>query len=216
MPKLILCAGMRRSGSTWLYNVLRYCYLNAGCRTYGDYAKEYDASVPADAHVVKVHPFNRELCGQAKHVFTTIRDLRDAVASMVRFKLAQNTPAGIAHAARTLITREYETWAPYSDMEIRYEEMVRDRPGTIAKVLRVLELPDVDPLEVQRDIEKLTRMALPARDRATQLWPRHLTDGRLGSYGDTLSPRLVEIVEDVAGDWLAEHGYTERHSSVVE
>lgn len=208
MPKLILCAGMRRSGSTWLYNVLRYCYLNAGYRTYGDYVKEYNASVPADVHVVKVHPFNRELCGRADHVFTTIRDLRDAVASMVRFKLAHNTPTGIARAARQLIAREYEPWAPYAALEIRYEEMILDRPGTIAKVLRILELPDVDPQEVQRDIEKLTRMALPDRDRATQLWPRHLTDGRLGSYADTLSPRLVEIVEDVAGDWLAKHGYS--------
>jgi len=207
MTKLILCAGMRRSGSTWLFNVLRYSYLNAGYRIYGDYTKEYKSSIPADVHVVKIHPFDHGYCERSELIFTTIRDLRDVVASMVRFKLAHNTQSGIARCARQLIAREYTPWATHSNLEIRYEEMVRDRPAAIAQILAVLGLPDVDPQEVHRDIEKLTLIALPEHDRTTQIWPHHLTDGRLGSYSETLSPQLIGIIEDAAGDWLTEHGY---------
>jgi len=198
---------MRRSGSTWLFNAVRYCYLNAGYRTYSDYAKKYQASVPADVHVLKIHPFNRKYYEQADHIFTTVRDLRDIVASMVRFKLTRDRPKDVAHCTERLINRDYAPWAPYTNLEIRYEEMIRDRPGTVARLLQVLGLPDVDPVEVHRDVEKLTKRALPDLDRTTQIWPHHLTDGRMGSYVETLSPQLIEIVENIGGSWLTEHGY---------
>jgi len=207
MAKFIICAGMHRSGSTWLYNVVRYCFMNAGCRTYGDYAKKYNASIPADVHVLKLHPFKQHYCDRAEHIFTTVRDLRDIVASMIRFNITRPTPRDVAHCTEKLINREYAAWAPYSSLETRYEDMTRDRPAAIAAILRVLDLPDVDPVEVHRDVEKLTMMALPDLDRSTQLWPRHLTNGRTGSYAETLSPELVKVVENIGGSWLTEHGY---------
>jgi len=208
MSKLIVCAGMHRSGSTWLYNVVRYCYLNAGYRTYSDAAHQYKASILADVHVVKIHRFDQKLYEKAERIFTTVRDLRDVVASMIRFKLTRDTKRDVARCTAKLISRDYLPWAVYSDMEVRYEEMIRDRPGTITAILRILDLPDVDPVEVQRDVEKLTKMALPDVDRTTQFLPHHLTDGRIGSYGETLSPMLLEVVLDVGGDWLVKHGYT--------
>jgi len=211
-PNLIICAGMHRSGSTWLYNVVRYCCMNAGLRTYGDYAKKYRDTIPADVHVLKIHPFKQHYCDRAKHVFTTVRDLRDVVASMIRYNITRPTPRDVAHSTEKLINREYAAWAPYSSLEIRYEEMVLDRPAAVAAVLRVLDLPSVvDPVEVHRDVEKLTRMALPDLDRTTQLWPRHVTNGRTGSYAETLSPELIKIVENIGGSWLTEHGYELLH-----
>jgi len=207
MEKLVLCAGMQRSGSTWLFNVLRYCYMNAGYKTYSDHPDDYDPSVPAYVHVLKLHRYHPDYHASADYVFSTYRDVRDAVASKMRRNLIKHTTEAAVKSALQMINEECLPWHPYANLEVRYEDMIKDRPAVVEAVIRALGLKGVNAAEVNRDVEKLRMMALGGRDRTTQLWPDHVTDGRVGSFKGTLSPEAVCAIEEVAGDWLTEHGY---------
>jgi hypothetical protein len=210
MPQLIVIAGMHRSGSTWLYNVARIACINAGKLTYGDFVNSYrewaDLTV-ADVHVIKTHLFIPELCDRADVVLNTVRDIRDAVASMVRRGLIPNTVDDAAECARNLIEAEHAPWRRWTNLELRYEDIVRDRTAAAARVLAVIGLSHVDAAEVVRDVEKLNLRVLRAHDRVSQLHPDHITDGRAGGYGATLSVEAIRAIESTAADWLREFGY---------
>jgi len=53
----VLCAGIPRSGSTWLYNAARLLLAHAAgpARVYGAWVEQYDPSHPEPWHVVKAH-----------------------------------------------------------------------------------------------------------------------------------------------------------------
>lgn len=207
MEKLVLCVGMMRSGSTWLFNVLRYCYMNAGYKTYSGHIDNYDPTVPAHVHILKLHRYHLEYQAAADFIFFTYRDVRDAVASKVRRNLIKHSAGAAAKSALELINEECLTWYPHADLEVRYEDMITDRVAVVEAVIRTLGLQGVSAAEVNRDVEKLRMMALSERDRTTQLWPDHVTDGRSGSFRGTLSPEAVRAVEEVASGWLTERGY---------
>ena len=61
MRKLILIAGMKRSGSTWMYNAVRLMLKDAGKDVYGCWIDDYDESNTAEFHVVKTHKWDKDL-----------------------------------------------------------------------------------------------------------------------------------------------------------
>lgn len=207
--RLILCAGMKRSGTTWLYNVLRYCYLNAGMSVYADFDDAYQSQCAADVHVLKIHEYRKDRRQAADLVFTSIRDLRDAVASQVRRKMIPNEPQACANCAERMMLLEYQPWQQHSDYEMRYEEMIRDPVGTVQDISNRLGLQFAREAAegVASDVEKLTRIRLARRDSVTQLWPGHITDGRAHSFGETITPESIAAIEAVAREWLREKGY---------
>ena len=76
---LILCAGIPRSGSTWLYNAARMLASHPARGdhpVYGAWIEHYDPSNPARVHVVKVHEPDEKLAWRASAVLTSRRDLR--------------------------------------------------------------------------------------------------------------------------------------------
>ncbi|MEM9155856.1 MAG: hypothetical protein AAGB13_12620, partial [Cyanobacteria bacterium P01_F01_bin.33] len=82
---VILCAGMKRSGSTWLYNVLRVLLQeHTTYQVYGAWVSDYDAKNLAPIHLIKVHGFNSQLLDYSDLVFTSRRDIRDVIASLIR------------------------------------------------------------------------------------------------------------------------------------
>ena len=72
----IVTAGMKRSGSTWLFNVVRmlaerqYGKRNVYSAWYGD----YDRADKREVHIVKVHGFDRSLVEAGTLVFTSARE----------------------------------------------------------------------------------------------------------------------------------------------
>ena len=77
---IYLVAGMNRSGSTWLYNVLRHLLRRRHPDLYARGIEEYEPADPASAHLVKVHdrpspshPAILNLSQRAQLVFTSRR-----------------------------------------------------------------------------------------------------------------------------------------------
>ena len=207
MPLIVVSAGIERSGSTWLFNVLRYAFLNAGLRTYGESFGCHDSRVDADACVLKTHFFDSDLQSESSFIFTSYRDLRDIAASLVRRDCIANNSDAVGEAVRELIEFQYKPWKTYSSYVFKYEEMIENRLGTVQRILDVLGLHSVDSRQVLRDVELLKLTVTANMDRTSMLFPGHITDGRAYSYAETLSSESIAVIEDIAGSWLLDHGY---------
>lgn len=193
--KVILAAGMVRTGSTWLYNVLRYAYLNAGQRVYGCYASDYVTETQADVHVVKIHNYDDELRRRADLIFTCWRDLRDVAASAVRKGWVTGDAADLVPYLRRILAMQYDAWEPCSDYEAMYP-MIADMP--LLAVRRLLARLDLDSRfaePILADLDKIGRIVQPGVNEETQLWPDHITDGGVGTYARTLSQEAIRAVE---------------------
>lgn len=80
--KLILTTGVRRTGSTWQYNVIRLALIEAGYNVYGN--GEYHPKIDADYYIIHIHGYDDELRKKAWKIFTTIRDFEGIRESLKR------------------------------------------------------------------------------------------------------------------------------------
>jgi hypothetical protein len=212
----ILAAGMHRSGSTWLFNTLRMIFTSSGRTVYSCFFSEYDhqAAKGATVHIAKTHQFDGVLSDRIEgkrihydYIFTTCRDLRDLAASTVRAGIVPNRRKHIVQYLENTVIREYQDWAPYSDMEIRYEEMMQNKEAQIALISEKLGISISAP-NVNRLVEGLP---FPKEGEQhfsdSQLHFNHITNGVPGTFTQTLSRRNVAKIEVRFADWLIAHDY---------
>jgi len=205
----ILCAGMHRSGSTWLFNTLRMIHIFDNESVYSYFFSEYDSSKGENAsiHVAKTHQFDDVLDVRYDYIFTTCRDLRDIAASAVRKGIITNHTNTVVKYLRHVVSEEYENWRTYSDLEVIYEDMVHDKVCTTRDIANRLDI-EIDPLVVSQAVEQLP---FPEKGqpyfRDTQIHYGHITNGTPGSYSETLSSRTINKIERQFSDWLIGHRY---------
>lgn len=98
---MIWCLGMYSSGSTWLYNAARQtaaaCGLENVAGTYAERLEELRALPPGALNVVKTHDLGRAaekfMAANAEKILISIRDPRDAAASLMRHMRHRFLPA---------------------------------------------------------------------------------------------------------------------------
>lgn len=82
---LILSAGMPRSGSTLLYNILRETLeIRWGNRLSSGWCGDIFQLPKGDAFLIKTHNIDNYYKYRAKHIFYTYRDVRVASVSSIR------------------------------------------------------------------------------------------------------------------------------------
>jgi len=85
----IIAAGLGRSGSTWQFNVLYSALWLAGLHpasAHGQLLSTFthlNDTLNCPVSVVKVHQFHPELLSRADYIFTSHRDPRDALISLI-------------------------------------------------------------------------------------------------------------------------------------
>ena len=182
-PTVIVCAGLPRSGSTWLYNAARLTLEHVGLGpVYGAWVDDYDPAgdrgAAARAHLVKVHDFATDLAGRAEVVIASVRDLPAIAASMRRMgfvKSDDELEQGIAGAIDA-----FEAWAGVAGYVMRYETMTADRP---AEVIRLAA----------------------AYDPVSLLHPRHVSTP--DDAQASVAPDVIEAINARFADWRARHDY---------
>jgi hypothetical protein len=167
-PSIVLCAGLKSSGSTWLYNVaIELCRANARARRnprrrvvpfYAETVEQFPpGSERAGLLVVKTHIPSASLIFLTRFtggtVFLTVREPRDSVASLMqrfghRFEpCVKEVSAGaermveLVRVARPLV--------------MRYEDRFFERPETIPRIADRLGLP-VEKATSDRIFRKLS------------------------------------------------------------
>jgi hypothetical protein len=226
------CAGMYASGSTWAYNVMR-ALAAAG----GGQVKAGFANTPADLagigdggdHVIKTHDLPEEaaamLFAQAPRIVATIRDPRDAVASLMTY---QHYPFDLALATVARSARFVTAVAERAEaLLLRYETGFPDDPATVARIAAAMGV-DRDAAAcaaifagLRRDaverfiggLDALPRAHRDARsgdvfDPNTQ-WHKHHAGrtGEVGRWRGKLVLGQPAAVEAALADWMERHGY---------
>lgn len=208
---LVVCAGVHRSGSTWLYNAVRLILIDSGKSVYGCFKTNYDPENKAEAHVVKAHKFYKELKENADFIFTCRRDLRDIVASAVRRGLIDESAA--MDYLDEIIKKEYEPWKRHSNLEIVYEKMLKRRKTDyIKKLAEIMGIDNIDSLEIRDKIESLP---IPQSeedfDEEIQLHFGHITNGKYRTWKETLTEYTIVAIEIRYAKWLEKNGYDSPH-----
>ncbi|NJK64942.1 MAG: sulfotransferase domain-containing protein [Synechococcaceae cyanobacterium SM2_3_1] len=206
---LIACAGLPRSGSTWLYNVVRLLLSTDGASVSGAFIDKYDSSDPAEIHVIKTHEFKPWLAEQANLILASRRDLRDIVASLIRKRWI--SPAQAIDYIGPYV-QHYEFWRSIAVYELVYESMIEDQLQEILTLSEILGV-ECNSQILERICEAVAAIGQSERqigsgwDQETLIHPQHITDGRAGSYQETLDSDLISSINYNFGDWLKYYGY---------
>ena len=124
--KLILIATMPRSGSTWLFNCVREIHKIQNVDYYSDWIEDYDPSNQSAVHIIKAHSPEHRISSSADLIITTQRDIRDVCASLVRMKWLKETEHDVYLQAENIINYLYPFWKSKSDLELRYDDIVKN------------------------------------------------------------------------------------------
>jgi len=201
--RLVLAAGMPRSGSTMLFNIVRLCLeQNYPGQLSAGWIGEIHRLPPAPVWLLKVHTVPRLLAWRANAIFCSFRDVRDALVSAQRKFGAEPS----LERCREYV-REDQAARAYADCRLRYEELTAQPESAIEQVGRALAVP-VDVAQVLRQLPHPdARAPASGYDRTTLLHPNHATRTVAGDWRQVLPPELqVRIAEEFA-DWLRANGY---------
>lgn len=204
---VLLVAGMRHSGSTALFNILRLGMESLGLPFESGYTEKLDlekiAASESGIFLLKTHEYRDDVAQLADFVFTTKRDLRDTVASAVRrnFPLCERLNA-IEYSKYN--RQLWEMWAEMSDYEFHYETHMREPVQSVMSVLNAVGLQRAGAYEIAKGIN-----ALPTDQyNVTLLSPTHITDPeRKLTYQDNLTQEQVYIINRNNARWLEVNGY---------
>lgn len=226
---LIVVCGMKRSGSTLIWQILHSLLSD-------DPRLRFERKIPQSEFkalasdnqqlaMIKVH-YRKRLdvshfpTSEGQYLYS-YRDVRDVVASLFRkARLRQGHPDrgrinAVRHAQREIAG--FYHWQQYSNLWIgRYENFLGNTPDLISELAGRLEIP-VTPeriLEICGYVDlamqqaRVVQLVDSPRSDSTRITNNHITDGRIGSWRETLTKDEIDGIEQVASDWLIANGYS--------
>lgn len=171
-PRIILVAGVPRSGSTWLFNAARRLLESAAHGLHCAWIEDYHAKDSAPVHLVKAHR-PEQVAFDPDLILTTRRATEACLASLVRMGWLNNTPDNIRKSWADH-QRLYDHWASQSNLETPYEQIMNAPESALGDLARVLSLPP-DP-SLSKIAAELVALKAPADghyDPKTLLHPNH-------------------------------------------
>jgi Sulfotransferase domain len=228
-PRVILCLGLKSSGSTWLYNVA-IRILKEARPAKGKVAAFFadnstmlpDGAAKAQVLVIKSHEPSKAILfltrfSQGK-VLISVREPRDSVASLMQrfghsFESAlRDVRVGAQHVVA--LSRGKDT------MTLRYEDGFADDERTVGEVARFLGVR-LSKAARTRIFRSLTREAVRKKidklhkgetdpnafDFTTQWHPGHVGDGRVGKFKAVLTAAQQKKIETATKDYARAFGY---------
>lgn len=208
--KIIVSAGMPRSGSTWLYNALRFLLQDrySECNLVCGWCEDVDlAQVASDIVLLKVHSFERKIADRANAIFYSFRDIRDALASYKR-KFGKEPSVQMANH----FVRHDRLWRGVSHYNMRYEKMIENPEGVLGEIASVL-VPD-RRINYKNILNKIERLRFHGDENGEVLYHKvnllhrdHITDGGTQTWEGCLDKDLLDSIELNHRDWFSENSY---------
>jgi hypothetical protein len=190
---VIVTGGLHRSGTTWLYNVLRSMY-----PTYKNYFAE---NFPIDLNtssIIKSHKWHESFVDTTS--IRIVRDLRSVAASLLEFEPLKNYYSlncnNIVDHLNKIIQLESEDWK--ENLLIKYEDT---KLVNIEKIKNFLEI-DVNVTAVYNSVEKIKHPTVD-RDLTTEFWPKHITN----SNYQNLPVNIIKYIERDFDWWFTKYEY---------
>jgi len=234
-PRVILCAGVKSSGSTWLYNVviavLKQRYRSGVVAFYADnFAMIPPGTERARILVIKSHEPSKALVYLMRltrgELFVTLREPRDVIAS-----LSQRFGHSF-EGALTEIERQSARAVELADQEkvclFRYETGFTEKSASIDRIAKILgvRLESGERARIQRsltrdavkkkigDLQKQGKFGAKPNgdsfDETTQWHPGHVGDGTIGKYKTALTAAQQKRVLSATRGYRERFGYLSR------
>jgi len=199
----ILIAGMGRSGSTVLYNIIRELLLmnekNVYCALDGKYS--HDKEQPFN--LVKTH-YDIKFKDWSDIIITTKRDIRDVISSFKQYNSSYNK--GGAKQWTNAFLNWYNLWEFDSDYEFIYEDFINDEEKIINDLSNLIGIKNFDMSLIK---DKIISLKSNNNNNETLMTLKHIsnTKGRINSYKEILSSSEINIINNIAKEWLDKHNY---------
>jgi len=195
MKKVILVAGVPRSGSTWLFNATRLIIERSNTPLHAAWCADYQADHPAPVHLVKVHRDEQAKAFSPTIILTTKRPTEDCIASLIRMGWVSGNDQAIRKAWAGH-NKLYLFWKQRSDLEVDYDQIVNAPEAAITTIAKVLEVPldDVTIADIARELRALQAPSGSTYDPKTLLHPNHRDEH--GDSGQVVDPgHILDIVK---------------------
>lgn len=204
---LVLSAGMPRSASTWLYNVLRLSLTNTqGCNWECGWIDDLDTPQEKRPALIKLHTENKGLADAADLIFYSFRDIRDALASMKR-KFG-HTPT-LALASHLIEADTF--WKQRASFVMKYELMIESPIQTVESILNFLCIEGVNPNSLLSELNSIDFESCPSENalyNKVNLYHKgHITNGGVGVWNEDLDKGFVTELESEFRWWFKENGF---------
>lgn len=211
MKKLIITAGMPRSGSTWLYNATRLLVESSGPFDIGaGWISDFDTFKHHDIVILKMHYFEPTFVKSASLILYSFRDIRDALASLKRkFNMEPSLKA-----AQHFIVND-KRWRSKASFIMRYEDMMESPDKILSQLARVLGVQRYNAGKIIDSIGTMNYTSGQHRNDTYNLenllHRDHITDGRHGSWEGHVSQEIITQIEHECSEWLEQNGYGVTH-----
>lgn len=239
-PLRVICAGLRRGGSTWQYHAVRLI-LKIANPDRQLVAQAFSGGKPDDVTrlltttpeeeylVVKVHEYDPRWARAATHVATSHRDPRDVYHSVKRTGMAWEASKNTAFRPRCEITdalcatrafwHQYERWAAWTTddgsapaYDMPYERFASDELGEIQRLIDWLGVPHVSATTVRHGLLQVLRRR---RVDAERTWDTPRSD-RIAAAKEAGNARYTHMHRDHLARPTPGSGASELSESEIE
>jgi hypothetical protein len=201
---LIISAGMMRSGSTLLFNILHEILkLKYSDKISYGWKDEILKLPKGNVYLLKMHTLNRYYRHRAKKSFYTYRDIRvAAISAMKKFEITPSIKWFDQSINQYLIAKKY------CDKIIRYEDLISEPINIIREISETLGI-FTDPEDI---VKKTYNLQPPEKigetySRETLLHKGHFTNTKNDEWRSLLPEKLKEDVNREFSWWFEECGY---------
>ena len=213
--RLIACAGLSRSGSTWLFNATRFLFLANQDAVSSCWIDEYDGSHPAPVHVVKLHDASKASSLNATWIVSTRRDLRAVAGSLIRMRWMEAQSDQVKMMLDHYVLN-HEWYEDHADLVLEYSNITCFPYQTLKLLSKTYRL-GLGRKEIE-GVEEEIKMTLPSSifpsgdftsyDKVTLLHKGHI--GSISDYASIahLPNDIIHFIEDRYGAWLKRYGYS--------
>jgi hypothetical protein len=203
---LIVSAGMQRSGSTFMFNILKELVnIKTNCDFSYAYIKDFDKVLRTkQAYVlIKTHETDKKFTSNAYLLVYTYRDVRTAMLSQYR---KFNTPINYGFVKYCI--GEYEKAKEQNAIMVKYEDLINN-PEKIIMILSEKLSIDIDPKLICEKIINITNQKDSLYEE-TLLHENHRTGTTDFEWRENIDKILLDKINEDFRWWFKECGYPEQ------
>ncbi len=199
---LYLSAGMRRSGSTLLFNILRELLtIKYGAGLTSGWIDDLKHLPTGTAYLIKTHHLD-SLRFRASAIFYTFRDIRVALVSDAR---RFDERPSLARVDEWI--GQYTLAKRHATLCLKYEDLVTAPVEAVSSIAGALAI-DAEPEAIWALASDLESPAAGSYSKTTLLHPQHRTMTDDHDWREVLDPALIRQMNEKYHWWFRECGYS--------
>jgi len=210
---IVLSAGIDRSGSTLMYNmirlILREKFNNELFSTWIDLRSidlwneqvKKTQQQKISTILLKTHNLPAYMQKNIKHIFTCYRDVRTVMVSLNRFF---NTEISFERI-KSLIYKTEEV-INNSNLCLKYNDLIKDPITCIDKISNELKI-NINSEQIRDKCLSLKNTSKYYFDQTTLLFPNHMTNTKDEDWRNIFNLTLQKRVNKEFSWWFEKHGY---------